>query len=62
MRERVRSRLEQAVAALETIRLDLLRLQAGTGSAENLTVALEAADMINQAVDAELSSRAGADA
>lgn len=61
VRARVRGRLEQAVAALETIRLDLLRLQAGVGSAEDLTVDLEAAEAINQAVNAELSGRAEVD-
>ena len=58
VRARVRERLEQAVAALETIRLDLLRLQAGVGSAEDLTIDLVAAEAINRAVDAELSGRA----
>lgn len=57
-RGQVRARLEQAVAALEAIRLDLLRLQAGVGSADDLTADLAAAEAINQAVSAEVSGRA----
>ncbi|MGH7673650.1 MAG: hypothetical protein ACREMV_00130, partial [Gemmatimonadales bacterium] len=44
-------RLGQAVAALETIRLDLLRLRAGQGSVERLTADLEAARDISAAAD-----------
>ncbi len=57
-RARVRERLALAVAALEAIRLDLLRLQAGAGSAEELTADLAAASAIHQAVDVELAARA----
>lgn len=57
----VRERLEQAVAALETLRLDLLRLQAGVGSAEDLTAGLAAAEAIRRAVDAELSGQSELD-
>jgi serine/threonine-protein kinase len=39
-RELVQQRLKDAVAALETIRLNLLRLHAGTGSVQNLTTDL----------------------
>lgn len=60
-RARVRARLEQAVAALEGIRLDLLRLEAGAGSAADLTAALQAAEAINRAVTAELTGRAEAE-
>jgi hypothetical protein len=39
-RELVQQRLKDAVAALETIRLNLLRLHAGTGSVRSLTTDL----------------------
>ena len=39
-RELVQKRLADAVAALETIRLNLLRLHAGTGSVQSLTTDL----------------------
>jgi serine/threonine-protein kinase len=51
-------RLAAAVAALENIRLDLLRLQAGVGSADDLTRDLEEAREVNEAVSAELAGRA----
>jgi hypothetical protein len=56
-RELTRARLTAAVAALESIRLDLLRLQAGVGSVDDLTEDLEKAREINAAVDAELAGR-----
>jgi hypothetical protein len=56
-RAAVQSRLSTAVAALESIRLDLLRLQAGVGSMDDLTDDLEKAREINAAVDAELAGR-----
>jgi hypothetical protein len=40
------ARLEELVAALETIRLDLLRLRAGTSTVEGTTADLAAADEI----------------
>src|SRR6185437_6335736 len=39
-REQVQQRLKDAVAALETIRLNLLRLHAGTGTVQSLTTDL----------------------
>jgi xanthosine utilization system XapX-like protein len=50
-RDRARERLSAAVAALETIRLDLLRLRAGAGSVESLTADLAAAGEVGAAVD-----------
>ncbi len=50
-------RLASAVAALENIRLDLLRLQAGAGSVENLTSSIEAARRIGTTIDATLEGR-----
>ena len=50
-RDRARERLSEAVAALETIRLDLLRLRAGAGSVESLTADLAAAGAVGAAVD-----------
>ncbi len=50
-------RLATTVAALESVRLGLLRLQAGTGTLEDLTLHLERAKEIGEAVDAELAAR-----
>jgi serine/threonine-protein kinase len=50
-------RLASAVAALENIRLDLLRLQAGAGSMESLTSSIEAARHIGTTIDATLEGR-----
>jgi serine/threonine-protein kinase len=50
-------RLATAVAALENIRLDLLRLQAGTGDVHSLTTAPEAARRVGAEVDVALASR-----
>ena len=51
-------RLRQMVAALENLRLDLLRLRAGVGNAAEITGAVEAARQIGLAVAAELEGRA----
>jgi len=56
-RDATRQRLATAVAALEVIRLDLLRLQAGVGSPEDLTADLERAREIAAAVSAEIAGR-----
>jgi predicted Ser/Thr protein kinase len=50
-RERVRDRLKDAVAALETIRLNLLKLHAGTGSVESVTTDLGLAREVAADVD-----------
>ena len=55
-RARAQSRLKSAVAALENIRLDLLRLHAGVGSHDELTADLERARGIADMVDAELAA------
>ncbi|MDQ6887465.1 MAG: serine/threonine protein kinase [Gemmatimonadota bacterium] len=54
--------LGQTVAALENIRLDLLRLQAGAGSTASVTSALDAARRIGAAVDMAIGSRDAANA
>lgn len=56
-RDRARERLEDAVAALENLRLDLLRLHAGVGSPDDLTAALEKGREMGDAIDAELAGR-----
>ncbi|MCZ6915721.1 MAG: hypothetical protein O7I93_02990, partial [Gemmatimonadetes bacterium] len=56
-RDRARARLEEAVAALENLRLDLLRLHAGVGSPDDLTAALEKGREMGDAIDAELAGR-----
>jgi len=50
-REQLQQRLADAVAALETIRLNLLRLHAGTGSIQGLTTDLGLARQVAEAVD-----------
>lgn len=47
-KEAAQRRLAEVVAALETIRLDLLRLRAGAGSVESLTADLTAAREIDE--------------
>jgi hypothetical protein len=56
-RDAVGARLQAAVTALENLRLDLLRLRAGVGGADDLTGSLEEARRIGQIVDAELEAR-----
>ena len=56
-RDRARERLEDAVAALENLRLDLLRLHAGVGSPDDLTAALEKGREMGDAIDSELAGR-----
>ena len=50
-RELVQRRLADAVAALETIRMNLLRLHAGTGSIRNLTTDLGLAREVAKEID-----------
>ena len=53
----VEERLATAVAAMENVRLDLLRLRAGVGQPEDLTLAIEEARAVGEAVDAELAAQ-----
>jgi len=46
-RDEAKEKLREAVAALETIRLGLLYMQAGTGTVESLTTELQAAKGIS---------------
>lgn len=67
LRERAGERLAATVAALENIRLDLLRLQLGDGRVESVTASLEAAQSVaadltayvdaTKELDAELARR-----
>jgi serine/threonine-protein kinase len=50
-RERADSRLSQVVTALENLRLDLLRLHAGAGSAEGITRDIIAATELGEEAD-----------
>jgi hypothetical protein len=50
-RQQAESRLAQVVTALDTIRLDLLRLQAGVGTPESVTTDLAAAQSVLDQVD-----------
>jgi serine/threonine-protein kinase len=56
LREKVEERLATAVAAMENLRLDLLRLRAGVGQPEDLTLAIEKARSVGVAVDAEIEA------
>jgi serine/threonine-protein kinase len=53
-RDLVQQRLKDAVAALETIRLNLLRLHAGTGSVKNLTTDLGLAREVARSISAQI--------
>ncbi len=55
-RDAARARLSETVAALEIIRLDLLRLRAGTGGIGRITADLAAAGDIGAAVDRLLAA------
>jgi serine/threonine-protein kinase len=52
-RDLVQQRLKDAVAALETIRLNLLRLHAGTGTVHNLTTDLGLAREVARSIEAQ---------
>jgi serine/threonine-protein kinase len=60
-RHRIDERLASTIAALETIRLDLLRLHAGRGSTADLTAAIDAAMAVGDDVSMTIASRASAD-
>src|SRR5437667_910069 len=53
-RDLVQQRLKDAVAALETIRLNLLRLHAGTGSVRSLTTDLGLAREVARSISAQV--------
>jgi len=53
-RARIRERLATTVAALESLRLDMLRLESGVGTPDDLTANLDRARAISEAVDAEI--------
>jgi serine/threonine-protein kinase len=53
-RDLVQQRLKDAVAALETIRLNLLRLHAGSGSVHSLTTDLGLARNLARDIDAQV--------
>jgi predicted Ser/Thr protein kinase len=55
------ARLATAVAALETLRLDLLKLHAGMGSVDELTRDLDAARALGEHVDAQLEAQRAAE-
>ena len=55
-RDAARARLSESVAALETIRLDLLRLRAGAGSVDRITADLAAVGDIGASVDRLLAA------
>jgi serine/threonine-protein kinase len=59
-RDAAERRRDAALGALESIRLDLLRLQSGVGDAEPLTALVDTARRIGDDVDALLDARRGA--
>jgi eukaryotic-like serine/threonine-protein kinase len=61
-RDLVQKRLADAVAALETIRLNLLRLHAGTGSLQNLTTDLGLAREVARGISLLLAGQAEVEA
>ena len=56
------ARLAEAVTALETLRLDLLRLSTGTGNTAGITRALEAARALSEEADRLVAGRREAEA
>lgn len=56
-RTSVRNRLAAVVAALENVRIDLLRLRAGLGSIEDITADLEAARRISDDIHHQVEAR-----
>lgn len=61
LRDSLHGRLRDAVGSLETIRLNLLRLHAGTGSVEGLTTHIEYAAAVSEEVARLLAARAEVD-
>ena len=55
-RDQVQQRLRDTVAALETIRLNLLRLHAGTGSVQSLTTDLGLARDLGREIDLQVEA------
>jgi len=56
-RQQLDGRLSDVVTALETVRLDLLRLQAGVGSVEHITLDLAAAQEVGREAERIVSGR-----
>jgi serine/threonine-protein kinase len=56
-RSHARERLATTVEAIEAMRLNLLKLQSGIGSPDDLTADLQRAHEVSRAVDAELAAR-----
>ncbi|MEX2285360.1 MAG: serine/threonine-protein kinase [Gemmatimonadota bacterium] len=56
-RDRIHAKLGDAVGALETIRLNLLRLHAGSGSVERLTTHIDLAEQVSAEVERLLAAR-----
>ena len=53
----IHGKLTEAVGAMETIRLNLLRLHAGSGSIEGLTTHVEAAEAVSREVERLIAAR-----
>jgi hypothetical protein len=61
-RDEVHARLARTVAALEAVRLSLLRLHAGSGTVESITTDLGLASEASKEVDLLLEARREVDA
>ena len=57
-RDQIQAKLGDAVGALETIRLNLLRLHAGSGSLEGLTTHIGLAAAVSEEVERLLAAKA----
>ena len=56
-RDKIDDRLATAMAAMDNLRLDLLRMSAGVGRPEDLTAAIQEARSVGEAVDAEIEGQ-----
>jgi serine/threonine-protein kinase len=56
-RDRIHAKLGEAVGALETIRLNLLRLHAGSGSVESITTHMNLAEQVSNEAERLLAAR-----
>jgi hypothetical protein len=54
--QQAEGRLAAAIAALENLRLELLRLRAGVGQPDDLTASIEEARGVGEAVNLELEA------
>ena len=56
IRDEMQAKLTETIAALETIRLNLLRLHAGSGNVQSLTTHLNLASQVSASVERLVSA------